>query len=68
MRLLEVFQKPDYQPLDRGEAFPQFHEDGDRFRVFNNMMWAYHWWIHATWEAPMGHNTFDPAWLMGGEL
>jgi hypothetical protein len=21
MRLLEVFQKPDYQPLDRGESF-----------------------------------------------
>ena len=68
MRLLEVFQKPDYQPLDRGEAFPQFHEDGDRYQWNNPMCWAYRWWLHAKLEAPNGHNDFDPMFLMGGEL
>ena len=68
MRLLDVFQKPDYVPLERGEAFPQFHEDGDKVTWHHPMCWNYLFWRDGCWTMPMGHNTFDPAWLMGGEL
>lgn len=31
MRFIEVFQKEDYQPLDRGAAFLQFYENSDHY-------------------------------------
>jgi hypothetical protein len=68
MRLLEVFQKEDYQPLERGEAIPQFYENGDKYWWHNPMCWAYRFWMHGVWTMEIGHNTFDPAYLMGGEL
>lgn len=68
MRLLGLFQQPDYYPLDRGESFPQFHEDNDRYMWHHPGLWNYRFWIAGVNEMPMGHNTFDPAWLQGGEL
>jgi hypothetical protein len=69
MRLLDVFQKPDYEPHERGGAFPQFHEDGDKYQWSSSMDWGYHFWLQGLWqmETPRD-NTFDPMWLMGGEL
>ena len=68
MRLVEWDQKEDYQPHERGDAFPQYYENGDRYRWDNPMMWAYRWWLYAVDMAYLGHNSFDPMWLMGGEL
>jgi hypothetical protein len=66
---MEVFQKPDYQPLDRGEAFPQFHKDGDRYQWQNPMDWNYRFWLAGIVVMELKRqNTFDPMWLMGGEL
>lgn len=68
MRLLDVFQKPDYEPHERGGAFPQFHEDGDKYTWCNPFDWNYRFWLHGVWTTEISHNTFDPAYLMGGEL
>lgn len=68
MRLIDVFEKEDYQPLERGEAFPQFYENGDRYEVHNVMDWNYRFWLHGVWTMERSHNRFDPAYLMGGEL
>lgn len=68
MRLLNVFQKPDYEPHERGSAFPQFHEDGDKYQWQHPMCWNYRFWLHGVWNMEFSHNTFDPAYLMGGEL
>lgn len=68
MRLLDFGEKPEYYPLDRGEAFPQFHEDGDAYQIFNPMDWNYDFWLHGVWELSAGHNRFDATYLMGGEL
>lgn len=43
MRLLDVFQKPDFQPLDRGSSFTQFYEDGDKYFTINLMDFNYYY-------------------------
>lgn len=68
MRLVEFGDKEDYQPLDRGEAFPQFYENGDKTCWCHPMDWNYRFWLVGTWVMEMSHNKFDPTWLMGGEL
>lgn len=68
MRLVEWGQQEAYQPLERGDAFPQFYENGDRYRWCNEMDWSYRFWLHGVWTMERKHNTFDPAYLMGGEL
>jgi hypothetical protein len=68
MRLVDFGQKEDYQPLERGEAFPSFYENGDRYQWQNPMCWSYRFWLHGVWTMELENNTFDPAYLMGGEL
>ena len=68
MRMLEIFQKEDYQPLDRGGAFPQWYENGDKYHWDNPFDWGYRFWLHGVWIMEMSNNTFDPSYLMGGEL
>ena len=69
MRVVDYGVKEEYQPLCRGEAFPQFYENGDRFRWSNPMCWNYRFWLEGC-HHKVGHrlNDFDPTWLMGGEL
>lgn len=68
MRLLDFGDKPAYVPHERGEAFPQFYEDGDKYSWHHNGMWDWHFWLRGVFHCQIQHNTFDPIWLMGGEL
>lgn len=68
MRLLQVFQAPDYRPIGRGDALPQFHEDGDKYSWQYNMLWNYEFWRAGVAHCEIQNNTFNPTWLMGGEL
>lgn len=72
MRLLDVFQKEDYQPLERGEGFPQFYENGDRYKWWNAMDFGYRFWhsmCMETCELPrMPRDDAFEVMLMGGEL
>lgn len=68
MRLIDLFQKPDYYPLERGQAFPQYHEDGDKVEWHHPGLWHYRFWHHGVCIMYASHNTFDPSYLMGGEL
>lgn len=68
MRLQDWDQADDYKPLERGEAFPQFYEDGDKVRWHHEMMWNYRFWQSGVFAMEVQHNTFDPMWLMGSEL
>jgi hypothetical protein len=68
MRLVDWGQQEAYQPLARGEAFPQYYENGDRYRWAHEGMWGYHFFLHGIWTHKIAHNTFDPVYLMGGEL
>ena len=68
MRLVDALEPEDYQPLERGSAFTQYYENGDKCCWYNNMDWHHKFWLYGTWEMPAGHNRFDEAWLMGGEL
>jgi ATP-independent RNA helicase DbpA len=45
MRLVEFGQKEDFQPLDRGCAFPQFYENGDRYTWWNPMDFNLRYWM-----------------------
>ena len=68
MRLVEYGQREDYQPLERGEAFPQFYETGDKFSWYTPWDWSYSFWLYGTIIMERHYNDFDPMWLMGGEL
>lgn len=72
MRLLDWNQKPDFEPLERGEAFPQFHENGDRFTWRNDWSWHWPFWYFLQSECrfhPGSTDNDEAAMLfMGGEL
>jgi hypothetical protein len=68
MRLVDFGQKEDYQPLERGDSFPQFYENGDRYEWHIPMCWNYRFWLRGVCSMEMSRNTFEPMWLMGGEL
>lgn len=68
MRLIDVFQRPDYQPMDRGDAFPQYYEDGDRAKWHHPFEWHYYFWQHLQWDSINGSDDALEMLLMGGEL
>lgn len=74
MRFIEVFQKEDYQPLDRGAAFPQFYENGDRYKWWNPMDFTYRYWQNfIQWSEiefrfKMPEDLLSETLMMGGEL
>lgn len=68
MRLLDYGDRHDYKPLDRGTAFIQYYEDGDKYEIFDNMIWNYYFWHEGVWHLEIRHNEFDPTWTMGSEL
>lgn len=74
MRLLDIFQKEDYQPLERGSAFPQFYENGDQYKWWHVMDFKLRYWNYfiqwAEWEFQfkMPHEELTEALMMGGEL
>ncbi len=73
MRLLDTFQKEDYQPLERGQAIPQFYENGDRYICSNAYHWSWRFWYWLSGEcrfhpySPVEHDRLHML-LMGGEL
>ncbi len=74
MRLLDFGEQADYQPLDRGEAFPQYYQDGDKCTWQNPMHWNYKFWqmllcesIHHPTSPGAGQDAASMM-LMGGEL
>lgn len=74
MRFIEVFQKEDYQPLDRGAAFPQFYENGDRYKWWRPTCFTYRYWQNfIQWSEiefgfKMPEDLLSEALMMGGEL
>lgn len=72
MRLLAVFETPDFLPLERGAALPQYHQDGDRYTWRNDAHWNYQFWYFLLTECRFhpGNASNDEAamLLMGGEL
>ena len=71
MRLLDFGQKPDYVPLERGSAFPQYHEDGDKFKWWNPMDFSYRFWHDSRWLGVtelMHRDRAIELCMMGGEL
>lgn len=74
MRLIEVFQKEDYQPLDRGAACPQFYENGDKFKWWNPMVFTNRYWLNfvqwsdTEWGFKSPQDELAEALMMGGEL
>jgi hypothetical protein len=67
MRLVDVFQKEDYQPIERGTAFPQFYENNDKYIPGNVMNYHYRFWLSATHEQQF-HNVMEESYMMGSEL
>lgn len=69
MRLLDVFETGDFQPLERGLAFPQYYENGDKYFPGNVMDYHYYFFIYATHESiqPL-YNGMEQSYLMGNEL
>jgi hypothetical protein len=67
MRLIEWGQQEAYQPLQRGEALPQYYETGDRFTWEHAMMWHYRFWNHVLCEVNGRPDEYSMM-LMGGEL
>lgn len=74
MRLIDFGQKEDFQPLERGAAFPQFYENGDRFKWWNPMDFSNRYWINFVqwsgleWGTLFDSNEQAEALMMGGEL
>ncbi len=74
MRLVEFGQKEDYQPADRGSAFPQYYENGDRYKWWNPMdfklrYWQYFvQWADLEFGLKMPEDTLGECLMMGGEL
>jgi hypothetical protein len=68
VRLLDVFQKEDYQPLERGCAFPQYYENGDLYKWHHPFCWSYQFWKHLQWDALSRREDDLEMLLMGGEL
>lgn len=71
MRLLDFGQAEDYQPLERGAAFPQFYESGDRYVWENPWAWSWSFWYFLQWHCryhPDVSNDEAAMLLMGGEL
>jgi len=66
MRLIDFGDKEDYQPLERGTAFPQFYEDGDRYDPHHPMLWHHRFWYEM--RANRLLNEPEKMYLMGGEL
>lgn len=65
MRLIDFGQKEDYYPLERGESFPQFYENGDQHRWDHPMLWHYRFWhLECLRASPDEQGML----LMGGEL
>ena len=67
MRLLEWNEKEDYQPLERGNALPQYYENGDKYNCHSNAFdWHYKFW-HQVFSGGQDHSE-QCLNLMGGEL
>ena len=67
MRMIDWNEKEDYQPLERGNAFVQFYENGDKFDCHNNAFDWHHYFWHYCLSAGLGSND-QIINLMGGEL
>ena len=74
MRLVHWGQKEDFQPLDRGAAFPQFYENGDAYKPWNpfdfhSPYWLYFiHWSDFEWQFLWPRDVLAEALMMGGEL
>jgi len=74
MRLVNWPYQEGYQPLDRGAAFVQFYENGDKVKwhhpmLFNLRYWQYFiQWADLEFGIRMPDNVLGEALMMGGEL
>lgn len=71
MRLIDFGEPELYQPLERGSAFPQFYENGDRYVWENPWAWSWTFWYFLHWHCryhPDIANDEAAMLLMGGEL
>lgn len=74
MRLIGTFVREDYQPLERGGAFPQYYENGDRYKwwhpmSFNNRYWLnFIQWSDMEFGFKMPEDLLSETLMMGGEL
>lgn len=74
MRLIDWQQPEAYQPLERGAAFPQTYENGDKFRWWNPMDFNNRYWINfIQWSdlvlsRSVPYDERAECLMMGGEL
>ena len=74
MRLVDSGQPEQYQPLERGCAFPQYYENGDRYKWyfpydFHNRYWMYFiQWADCEFGKLHDKESQAEALMMGGEL
>lgn len=67
MRMLDWNEPEHYQPLDRGNAFVQYYENGDKYDCHSNAFdWSYDFWFRCL-SGGVGRKESNEN-LMGGEL
>lgn len=67
MRMLEFGDKENYSPLERGNAFVQYYENGDKFDCHSNAFDWHYYFRHQCLSGGLGNND-QMVNLMGNEL